>query len=91
MKTEPSTNEQLLNQPLTTEHMQAMLLTLAAELAGKCLDGIPEAHPHVIAGAGIELVITLRPSPAWSLRLIDSDQSRRLLASRDYSAESTKH
>jgi hypothetical protein len=91
MKTEPTTNEQLLNQPLTTEHIQAMLLTLAAELAGKCLDSIPDVHPHVIAGAGIELTITLRPSPAWGLYLLDSDQSRRLLASRDYSAENTKH
>ncbi len=77
------TTEQILSQPLTTEHIQAMLFTLSAELAARCINGIPTVQPHITAGAGVELLVTLQPAPAWRLYLVDSDQSRRVLAGHD--------
>ncbi len=79
-----------LDQPLTTLHMQAMLITLATELATRWIERVPGARDHIAAGAGVILEVTLQPEPRLELLLVDSDKSRIPLAWRDYPI-STKH
>ncbi len=64
---------------LSTADLQAMTLTAATELASRWLserddrgDGI---RPHLLAGAGVEVLVQLAPTPAIGLRLVDSDGS----------------
>lgn len=64
---------------LTTADLQAMVLTASAELASRWMAERPDQgqglRPHLLAGAGVELLVQLAPSPAVGLRLVDSDGS----------------
>lgn len=64
---------------LTTDDLQAMVLTASAELAARWLSERDnqgaDVRPHLLAGAGVELLVQLAPTPAIGLRLVDSDGS----------------
>lgn len=64
---------------LTTADLQAMTLTAATELAARWLSERDnhgaDVRPHLLAGAGVEVLVQLAPAPAIGLRLVDSDGS----------------
>jgi hypothetical protein len=64
---------------LTTDDLQAMVLTASAELAARWLferdNHGADVRPHLLAGAGVEVLVQLAPTPAIGLRLVDSDGS----------------
>jgi len=75
---------------LTLPEVKGMTLLAGTELANRWIPSVPGAAEHIAAGAGLELVMTLRPAPGLSLVLVDSDGTRYPLAWQDYKAE-TKH
>ncbi|MES2842466.1 MAG: hypothetical protein V4794_19480 [Pseudomonadota bacterium] len=70
------------NAPLTTDDLQAMVLTSAATLAERWMAGCPELQPHIQYGATIEMGVTLAPLLELRLELIDSNGTRMLIAQK---------
>lgn len=70
----------LLESPLSLAEVQAMTLTAAVELAQRWLFRLPKAQPHLDAGAGVELLVQLKPVAGLQLLLVDSNGDRRVLA-----------
>lgn len=64
---------------MSTEMLEAMLLTGAVELQLRWINELPDGgkfiSSHLEAGAGLELLIQSAPYPAIGLRLVDSDGS----------------
>lgn len=64
---------------LTTAELQAMTLIASTELALRWVnergaDAI-DIREHLLAGAGLEVLVQLQPAAAVGLRLVDSDGS----------------
>ncbi|MEO6269836.1 MAG: hypothetical protein ABIP08_05995 [Lautropia sp.] len=83
-------NADPLDVPFDLPMIQAMTVTAAAELAQRWLAKLPDAHTHMAAGAGIELLVRLKPAAALQPLLVDSDGGRLILAERKFSA-ATEH
>ena len=70
----------------TERDFTAFALVAGSELANKWLQCLGEKEANVRAllsnGAGLELVLSLHPTPSVDLRLIDLDGSRVRLAAR---------
>lgn len=77
-----------VNDQLTTEHLTSILMVGAVELANRWLDGMPDkgavARTHLAAGAGLEILFQIMPTPALGLRLVDSDGSYVALQSKTF-------
>lgn len=83
--------EQLLNQPLTDQEIAAAVLVSATEFATRALSSAPGAAAEIAAGAGAEVVVTLRPAPSVWLRTVRPGGERVPVSGRNFEPAGTPH
>lgn len=91
MNTESTITEVIAQaKTLPDNDLQTVAFISTAELAARWISHMPDVQPHINAGAGIEVVMTMRPTTVIKLFLANSDDTRILIGSNDFKLV-TKH